>query len=95
MLILASLQNTQHSRLDVAVYVKSNPGTVGVGTIQDITYKNLMVVGSLWYPIWIGPQQEQQPHQQGKGCSFLFPLKGHNCTTNPRVTIRNIKVLDR
>lgn len=77
-----------------AVYIKSNPGDNGVGTVANIVYRNLNVVGSLWYPIWIGPQQEQQPHQQSKGCSFLFPLPGYNCTTNPRVSITNITIED-
>jgi polygalacturonase len=71
------------------VYVKSNPGDVGSGIITDITYRNLTVDGSLWYPIWIGPQQEQQPGTKGTGCSFLYPIV-KECPTNPRVSITNI-----
>lgn len=43
----------------------------------------------LWEPIWIGPQQEQQPHQPSKGCSFFYPIDP-TCPTNPLVTIADI-----
>lgn len=41
------------------LYVKSNPGLIGTGIIEGITYRNITVEGSLWYPIWIGPQVRQ------------------------------------
>lgn len=39
------------------VYIKTNPGDQGQGSVSDITYRNLTMRGALWYPIWIGPQQ--------------------------------------
>lgn len=73
-----------------AVYIKSNPGTVGSGVIQDITYRDMHVDGSLWYPLWIGPQQQEQPgHGANTGCSFFFPLNT-TCPTQPRVSISGV-----
>ncbi len=40
-----------------ALYIKSNPGTVGTGLIDSITYRDITANNALWYPIWIGPQQ--------------------------------------
>ena len=71
-----------------AIYVKSNPGDNGKGLIQDITYRHITIHTPLWYPIWIGPQQQQQPgDHQGTGCSFFYPLN-RTCATNPRGTRR-------
>jgi len=72
-----------------ALYIKSNPGTNGRGIINNITYRNIVVDGSLWYPVWIGPQQQHQPHSSGTGCSFLYPIVPV-CPTQPLVTISNI-----
>lgn len=74
-----------------AIYVKPNPGTVGTGIINNITYKNIVGTYPLWYPIWIGPQQQQQPGQTGQGCSFLYPII-EECPTQPRVPMLNIKL---
>jgi hypothetical protein len=35
-----------------AIYVKTNPGDVGTGIIDRITYRNINVLNSIWYPIW-------------------------------------------
>eukprot|EP00052_Salpingoeca_macrocollata_P014020 m.109639 g.109639 ORF g.109639 m.109639 type:complete len:440 (-) comp19152_c0_seq8:38-1357(-) len=72
-----------------AVYIKTNPGNVGTGIIDQITYRNLTAFNSVWYPIWIGPQQQQQPFTKGTGCSFLFPID-NQCPTQPLVPITNI-----
>ena len=76
-----------------AIYVKSNPGDSGSGIIDNILYANISVFSSLWYPIWIGPQQQKQPGTNGTGCSFFYP-EDPTCPTNPRVTISNIHILD-
>jgi len=72
-----------------ALYVKTNPGTEGTGIIDNITYKNIVGDGALWYPIWIGPQQQQQPGSKGTGCSFFYPIDDE-CPTQPRVPVTNI-----
>jgi polygalacturonase len=83
---------TFHNALK-AIYIKTNPGTVGSGIIDSITYRNMTVYGSWWYPIWIGPQQQKQPDSKGTGCSFLYPLVD-KCPTQPRVPISNILLED-
>jgi len=79
---------TMHSPIK-AIYVKTNPGESGSGIIDNVTYRNFWVNNSLWYPIWIGPQQQRQPGTEGTGCSFLYPLVD-KCPTQPRVTLTNI-----
>ena len=53
------------------IYVKTNPGDSGSGLIKDILYSNMVIKRSLWYPIWIGPQQQRQPGTAGTGVVFL------------------------
>ena len=74
------------------IYIKSNPGDEGTGLIEDITYSNIVASTSIWYPLWIGPQQQKQPSNgTDTGCSFLYPLN-QTCATNPLVTMRDIFV---
>lgn len=47
------------------------------------------LLGSVWMPIYIGPQQEQQPGQGSEGCSWFYPIVDQ-CATNPAVQISNI-----
>lgn len=80
------------------IYIKSNPGTTGSGIIDQITYKNMTIDWALWYPVWIGPQQQQQPKDPhggsaDTGCSFFYPLN-RTCATNPLITMQNIKLQD-
>eukprot|EP01098_Paradermamoeba_levis_P006122 TRINITY_DN2541_c0_g1_i1.p1 TRINITY_DN2541_c0_g1~~TRINITY_DN2541_c0_g1_i1.p1 ORF type:complete len:556 (+),score=189.58 TRINITY_DN2541_c0_g1_i1:98-1669(+) len=72
-----------------AIYLKTNPGEEGTGVIDQILYKNLQVDGTLWQPIWLGPQQQRQPGTKGTGCSFLYPIV-KTCPTQPRINITNI-----
>ena len=75
-----------------ALYIKSNPGDDGTGIIKDIVYDNIYINGSLWWTIWVGPQQQNQPNDgdDGTGCSFLFPFLNSNCPTNSLVTFDDI-----
>jgi len=73
-----------------ALYIKSNPGNKGTGRVEAIFYHNINIVSPLWYPIWIGPQQQDQPSGGADtGCSFLYPLN-QTCATNPLVSINNV-----
>jgi polygalacturonase len=73
-----------------AIYIKSNPGTNGTGIIDNIVYENIAIDHALWWTIWIGPQQQNQPGDApGTGCSFMFPYVPE-CPTQPLVTISNI-----
>ncbi|CDW86325.1 polygalacturonase [Stylonychia lemnae] len=71
-----------------AVYIKSNPGTVGDGVIENILYENLKIFTPVWWNIYIGPQQQKQPDGRGPGC-MLYPIS-KECETQPRITMRNI-----
>jgi hypothetical protein len=73
-----------------AIYIKPNPGDNGLGLISDITYENIEIHDAIWWAIYIGTQQQHQPHQDGTPCSFFYPLPGTECITNPRVTVQNI-----
>ena len=58
-----------------AIYIKTNPGNSGSGIIDSITYQNIQAHGSVWYPIWIGPQQERQP-----GWGHKYDIQTHRCS---------------
>lgn len=74
-----------------ALYIKSNPGDVGAGIIEDVTFENIYIEQALWWTIYVGPQQQNEPGggQDGTGCNFLFPMVPI-CPTNKRVTMNGI-----
>lgn len=81
--------NTMHRPLK-AIYIKPNPGTNGVGIIEDIMYEDIAIDYALWWTVWIGPQQQNQPGDKaGTGCNFLFPYVP-TCPTQPLVTMKGI-----
>eukprot|EP00455_Lapot_gusevi_P054830 TRINITY_DN885_c0_g1_i1.p1 TRINITY_DN885_c0_g1~~TRINITY_DN885_c0_g1_i1.p1 ORF type:complete len:433 (+),score=162.00 TRINITY_DN885_c0_g1_i1:85-1383(+) len=83
-------ENVEFTNPFKAIYIKSNPGDHGTGIIHNITYRNIHIDRALWYPIWIGPQQQKQPGGGADtGCSFLFPID-ETCPTQPRVTMSDI-----
>jgi hypothetical protein len=76
-----------------AVYVKPNPqkfGQPATGLIANVTYENVTIASPVWWAIWVGTQQQQQPGTSGTGCSFLFPLANTSCPTDPQVTVANL-----
>ena len=73
-----------------AIYIKANPGDDGTGIISNILYENIEIYNALWWAIFIGPQQQKQPHKEEKSCSFFFPLNGTQCIANPCITIQDI-----
>lgn len=82
--------NTMHRPLK-AIYIKSNPGTSGTGIIEDILYEDILIDHALWWTVWIGPQQQNQPggEDTATGCNFLFPFVP-TCPTQPLVSIKNV-----
>lgn len=73
-----------------AIYIKPNPGNNGFGLIENIVYENIEIYDALWWAIYIGTQQQHQPHSEGTGCSFFYPLPGQQCQANPHITVRDI-----
>lgn len=61
--------------------------------VFSVQYRNITGTLPLWYPIWIGPQQQRQPGTAGTGCSFLYPIVDQ-CPTQPRVPITNVGLYD-
>lgn len=82
-----------HSALKT-IYVKPNPAKsdpAATGLISNITYEDVRSYDPIWWPIWIGPQQQQQPGDPvGTGCSFVYPLDNTTCATDPQVSVRNV-----
>lgn len=82
------------------IYVKPNPGNNGDGIIDSVTYENVNATGALWWSIYVGTQQQQQPgNGSNTGCSFFFPLANTTCPPQPRVpvtnfTLRNVHSVD-
>lgn len=78
-----------------AIYVKTNPGDWGTGEISHIRYENIRISHALWWTVWVGPQQQNQPgtDDQPTGCNFLFPYVPR-CPTQPRVALRQITLRD-
>jgi len=75
------------------IYVKPNPEKFGQnasGLIANITYEDIASHDPIWWPIWIGPQQQQQPGSSGTGCNFVYPLDNTTCITDPQVTVRDV-----
>jgi hypothetical protein len=78
-----------------AVYVKPNPYKAvpnATGLIANVLYENMVALEPVWWSVWIGTQQQAQPGTGGgnTGCSFLYPLPGEPCPTDPEVTVTNI-----
>ena len=72
-----------------ALYLKSNPGISGTGIIEDITYTDITIQAALWWTIWMGPQQQNQPGDDNQvslkaqqNCA-IYPL---DCAGNMRRT---------
>lgn len=73
------------------IYVKPNPGDVGSGIIDAVTYENITMDAPLWWGIWVGLQQQDQPGGGANtGCSFFYPLPNTTCPTQPRVPVTNL-----
>jgi hypothetical protein len=75
-----------------ALYVKPNPAKGGgaTGAITNILSEDVTIRNTLWWPIWVGTQQQHQPGGGADtGCSFFFPLFNTTCPTDPEVTLAN------
>eukprot|EP01083_Nonionella_stella_P259044 884790_1 len=85
------------------IYIKSNKsdckGNVS-SKISNILYENVHIKQPIWWPIWIGPQQQHEPHQSlGGACSLEYPLHSSRCPTQgcasfENITLRNILIED-
>jgi hypothetical protein len=74
-----------------ALYVKPNPAKGGgaFGSITNVVYQDVTIHNTLWWPIWVGTQQQHQPGGSGTDCSFLYPILNTTCPTDPEITLAN------
>ena len=70
------------------IYIKTNRGTHGNGSISHIRYENINIDTPEWWGIYIGPQQQSQPDGSGEGC-MRYPADP-DCPTEPDITIHDI-----
>jgi len=90
-----TFRNLSMPRTGKGIYVKSNPQCEegSTGEITDITYEDVNMDQPEWWPIWIGPQQQQEPGGSlGTKCSLEYPFG--QCPTQGCVTFKNITLKD-
>jgi hypothetical protein len=70
-----------------AVYIKPNPAKAAgaTGEISNITYQDLTVNEPVWWPIWLGTQQQHQV-RAAPGVAGSHP-PSHRPRTRPRALI--------
>jgi len=85
------------------IYVKSNPSCDAAGTktaeITDITYEDVTITNPVWWPVWIGPQQQHEPNSAlGEKCALTYPLSPEcptqGCVTFSNITLRRVTITD-
>ena len=83
------------------VYVKSNPTCDGTNSaeITNIVYEDITMDKPLWWPVWIGPQQQQEPGTAlGRKCALQYPILNHcptqGCVSFTNITLRRITITD-
>lgn len=84
------------------IYVKSDKSDCPEGyssSITNILYEDVCIVKPVWWALWIGPQQQHEPHQKlGGDCSLAYPVNGHcptqGCTTFANISLRNVYIED-
>ena len=61
------------------------------GEITNILYENMEIHYPIWWSIYIGPQQQNQPgDHMGAACPLIYPLLNRPCPTQPLIEMRNI-----
>lgn len=52
-----TFRNVVMKRPFKGIYLKTNPGNNGHGTIDDIYFQNFVMDRPIWWAIYLGPQQ--------------------------------------
>lgn len=84
------------------IYIKSNKAPCDEGQysqISNILYENINIYRPRWWAIWIGPQQQHEPHTElGGDCAIAYPIVKHcptqGCTDFSNITLRNVLIED-
>jgi len=92
-----TFRNISMPQTGKGIYVKSNPSCDDAGQktaeITNLLFEDFEIDHPLWWPIWIGPQQQSEPdwtpEQRKNDCSLAYPLV-ENCPTQACVSFTNI-----
>lgn len=80
------------------IYIKSNHADCNgneSSRITNIRYEDIHIIEPLWWPVWIGPQAQHEPHQGLDGaCPLNYPLQNSICPTQGCATFENITLKD-
>eukprot|EP00048_Salpingoeca_helianthica_P021645 m.13509 g.13509 ORF g.13509 m.13509 type:complete len:525 (-) comp6198_c0_seq1:60-1634(-) len=76
------------------IYIKSNPSCEGGNNksaiIANLTFEDFIIDHPRWWAVWIGPQQQHEPHEAlGDKCALTYPINPH-CPTQGCVQFNNI-----
>merc|ERR1712224_496681 len=63
-----------------------------------ITFEDVRIDRPWWWPVWIGPQQQQEPHSAlGDKCSLTYPFPDacptQGCVTFSDILLRNVRIV--
>lgn len=96
-----TFRNITMEKTGKGVYIKSNPECEEGSTaeITNIVYENMTIIKPEWWPIWIGPQQQQEPGDElGDKCSLFYPVQDscptQGCVSFTNITLRQIIIKD-
>ena len=80
------------------IYVKSNGDDCRgdeSSQISNLLFENFTISRPWWFAVWIGPQQQHEPHTDlGLDCALAYPLGGTRCPTQACVDFENIVLRD-
>eukprot|EP01012_Entosiphon_sulcatum_P014137 TRINITY_DN19232_c0_g1_i1.p2 TRINITY_DN19232_c0_g1~~TRINITY_DN19232_c0_g1_i1.p2 ORF type:complete len:285 (-),score=45.01 TRINITY_DN19232_c0_g1_i1:196-1050(-) len=84
------------------IYVKSNPECDAANpnktaVIEAVLYEDVRILHPVWWAIWIGPQQQHEPHTDlGRKCALDYPIDPHcptqGCVTFSNITLRRVSI---
>jgi len=101
---VACVRNITFRNIDMpdtgkGIYIKSNPSCElnKTSIIEDILYEDVNISNARWWAIWIGPQQQHEPHSSLSGkCALDYPISKtcptQGCVTFNNITLRNVKI---
>ncbi len=98
-----TFRNISMPKTGKGIYVKSNPQCIAgnpnvTSEITDIVYEDVTITKPLWWPIWVGPQQQHEPGSAlGSDCALDYPLgpcPTQGCVSFRGVTLRRVTITD-
>jgi hypothetical protein len=80
------------------IYIKSNRNPCTDPTqssqLSNLLFEDFLITRPIWWAIWIGPQQQHQPHEDLAGnCALAYPVVD-SCPSPACADFRNITLKD-